>query len=49
MCFAAPETANNATCTVSFEPLLTLGIRGSGTAAILPGVLVALNVTPGPG
>lgn len=28
---AAPETANNAACTGSFVPLLTLGIPGSGT------------------
>jgi putative tricarboxylic transport membrane protein len=44
----APETANNAACTGSFVPLLTLGIPGSGTTAILLGALVALNVTPGP-
>ena len=45
---AAPESANNAACTGSFVPLLTLGIPGSGTTAILLGALVALNVTPGP-
>jgi putative tricarboxylic transport membrane protein len=45
---AAPETANNAACTGSFVPLLTLGIPGSGTTAILLGALLALNVTPGP-
>ena len=45
---AAPETANNAACTGSFVPLLTLGIPGSGTTAILLGALVALNVDPGP-
>ena len=45
---AAPETANNAACTGSFVPLLTLGIPGSGTTAILLGALVALNVSPGP-
>jgi len=44
----APETANNAACTGSFVPLLTLGIPGSGTTAILLGALIALNVTPGP-
>ncbi len=32
---AAPESANNAACTGSFVPLLTLGIPGSGTTAIL--------------
>jgi len=45
---AAPETANNAACTGSFVPLLTLGIPGSGTTAILLGALISLNVTPGP-
>ncbi len=42
------ETANNAACSGSFVPLLTLGIPGSGTTAILPGALIALDVTPGP-
>ncbi len=45
---AAPEAANNAACTGSFVPLLTLGIPGSGTTAILLGALIALNVDPGP-
>lgn len=45
---SAPETANNAACTGSFVPLLTLGIPGSGTTAILLGALIALNVAPGP-
>jgi len=45
---AAPETANNAACSGSFVPLLTLGIPGSGTTAILLGALIALNVNPGP-
>ena len=45
---AAPVTANNAACTGSFVPLLTLGIPGSGTTAILLGALIALNVDPGP-
>ncbi|WP_293442127.1 tripartite tricarboxylate transporter permease [Planktotalea sp.] len=45
---AAPETANNAACTGSFVPLLTLGIPGSGTTAILLGALIALNISPGP-
>jgi len=45
---AAPETANNAACTGSFVPMLTLGIPGSGTTAILLGALVALSITPGP-
>ncbi len=45
---AAPETANNAACSGSFVPLLTLGIPGSGTTAILLGALLSLNVSPGP-
>jgi putative tricarboxylic transport membrane protein len=45
---AAPEAANNAASTGSFVPLLTLGIPGSGTTAILLGALIALNVQPGP-
>lgn len=45
---AAPEAANNAACTGSFVPMLTLGIPGSGTTAVLLGALVALNVQPGP-
>ena len=40
--------ANNAAVTGSFVPLLTLGIPGSGTTAILLGALIALNVAPGP-
>ena len=45
---AAPEAANNAACTGSFVPLLTLGPPGSGTTAILLGALIALNVASGP-
>ena len=45
---AAPESANNAACTGSFVPLLTLGIPGSGTTAVLLGALIAYGVQPGP-
>jgi len=45
---AAPESANNAACTGSFVPLLTLGIPGSGTTAVLLGALVAYGIQPGP-
>ena len=45
---AAPETANNAASTGSFVPLLTLGIPGSGTTAVLLGAFIALNLQPGP-
>jgi putative tricarboxylic transport membrane protein len=45
---AAPEAANNAACSGSFLPLLTLGIPGSGTTAVLLGVLLAYGIQPGP-
>jgi putative tricarboxylic transport membrane protein len=45
---AAPEAANNAAATGSFVPLLTLGIPGSGTTAVLLGAFVAYGVQPGP-
>ena len=45
----APETANNAASTGSFVPMLTLGIPGSGTTAILLVALISLGVQPGPG
>lgn len=45
---AAPETANNAAVGGAMVPMLTLGIPGSGTTAILLGALLLFNVTPGP-
>ena len=45
---AAPETANNAASTGSFVPLLTLGIPGSGTTAIMLGALISYGIQPGP-
>jgi putative tricarboxylic transport membrane protein len=45
---AAPEAANNAAATGAMIPLLTLGVPGSGTTAVLLGALLGLNVTPGP-
>ena len=45
---AAPEAANNAASTGSFVPLLTLGIPGSGTTAIMLGALIAYGIQPGP-
>jgi putative tricarboxylic transport membrane protein len=45
---AAPEAANNAAATGSFVPLLTLGIPGSGTTAIMLGALIAYGIQPGP-
>ena len=44
----APETANNAACSGSFVPLLTLGIPGSGTTAVMLGALISYGVQPGP-
>ncbi len=44
----APETANNAAAVGSLVPMLTLGIPGSGTTAIILGALYMLNVRPGP-
>ncbi|HKI74933.1 MAG TPA: tripartite tricarboxylate transporter permease [Pseudomonadales bacterium] len=45
---AAPEAANNASACGSFIPLLTLGIPGSGTTAVMLGALTLYNITPGP-
>jgi len=45
---AAPETANNAASSGSFVPLLTLGIPGSGTTAIILGALLSYGIQPGP-
>ncbi|SDN79529.1 tripartite tricarboxylate transporter permease [Alkalicoccus daliensis] len=45
---AAPEAANNAASGGSFVPLLTLGVPGSGTTAVLLGALLVMGVTPGP-
>ncbi len=45
---AAPESANNAASGGAMIPLLTMGIPGSGTTAILMGALIMYNVQPGP-
>jgi putative tricarboxylic transport membrane protein len=45
---AAPEAANNAAANGAMIPLLTLGVPGSGTTAVLLGALLGLGVTPGP-
>lgn len=45
---AAPEAANNAAANGAMIPLLTLGVPGSGTTAVLLGALMGLGVTPGP-
>ncbi|EOH5621160.1 tripartite tricarboxylate transporter permease [Campylobacter coli] len=45
---AAPEAANNASACGSFIPMLTLGLPGSGTTAVMMGALTLYNITPGP-
>ncbi|SDJ02164.1 tripartite tricarboxylate transporter permease [Billgrantia gudaonensis] len=45
---AAPEAGNNAAAGGSLIPMLSLGIPGSGTTAILLALLLSMNVTPGP-
>ncbi len=44
----APEAANNAASTGSMLPMLTLGIPGSPTTAILLGGMVMWGLEPGP-
>ncbi|NLD96429.1 MAG: tripartite tricarboxylate transporter permease, partial [Synergistaceae bacterium] len=45
---AAPEAANNSCAAGAMVPLLTLGIPGSGTTAVMLGALMMLGVKPGP-
>ena len=45
---AAPESANNACSCGALVPLLTLGIPGSGTTAVMLGALMMLGIRPGP-
>jgi len=44
----APEAGNNAAAGGALVPMLTLGVPGSGTTAVLLAMLMTLNVTPGP-
>ena len=44
----APESANNATTGGAMIPLLSLGIPGSGTTAVLLVALLFHGLTPGP-
>ena len=44
----APESANNAASTGSLLPMLTLGIPGSPTTAILLGGMIIWGLRPGP-
>jgi putative tricarboxylic transport membrane protein len=45
---AAPESANNAAAVGAMIPMLTLGIPGSGTTAVMMGALLMLGLQPGP-
>ena len=45
---AGPETANNATTGGTFIPMLSLGIPGGGTSAVLMGALIMFGLQPGP-
>jgi putative tricarboxylic transport membrane protein len=45
---AAPEAANNSAAGGALVPMLTLGVPGSGTTAIMLGALALYNITPGP-
>lgn len=45
---AAPESANNAASMGAMVPMLTLGVPGSGSTAIMMGALMMLGITPGP-
>jgi len=45
---AAAEAANNSAAAGAFAPLLSLGIPGSGTGAVLLGGLLMYGLTPGP-
>ncbi len=45
---AAPEAANNSAAGGAFVPMLTLGVPGSGTTAVMVGALTLYNITPGP-
>lgn len=45
---AAPETANNAVASTALVPVLSFGIPGSNSAAILLGGLLVHGLVPGP-
>ena len=45
---AAPEAANNAAAQTAFIPMLTLGLPGTATMALMIGALVVQGVQPGP-
>jgi len=45
---AGPESANNSSCNGALVPLLTLGVPGSGTTAVMLGVFIMYGIQPGP-
>ena len=45
---AAPEAANNAASVGALIPMLSLGVPGSGTTAVMMGALLMLGLQPGP-
>lgn len=45
---AAPESANNSCAGGALVPMLTLGVPGSATTAVLLGALMLYNINPGP-
>ena len=45
---AAPESANNAAAVGAMVPLLTIGVPGSATTAIMLGGLLVFGLRPGP-
>src|ERR671919_271011 len=44
---AAPESANNAAAAGAMVPMLSLGVPGSGTTAIILGALIMFGIRPG--
>jgi putative tricarboxylic transport membrane protein len=45
---AGPESANNAAVGGAMVPLLTLGVPGSGSTAVLMGAFIMYGIQPGP-
>ncbi len=45
---AGPETANNACPQTTFVPMLTLGVPGSASMALMLGAMIIHGITPGP-
>ena len=45
---AGPESANNAASAGAMVPMLSLGVPGSGTTAVILGALIMFGLRPGP-